>query len=965
MPTILIVDDLGANRDLLATVLSREGHEILHAADGAEGLVVARAGMPSLIITDVLMPVMDGYEFFRQLRLDPLISGIPVIFYTAHYAEREGALLALANGVADVLPKTSSNSEVLAIVNRVLSTTLDDAARRERVPVTDTFTRDHLKLVTDMLSEKTGDILAANARLRAIINIGLELASDNNSDLRLDTVCRSVRDLFSASYAVLGILDSDGRTLLRSYCAGVDPLRWTETERSIREIIRTAADEHRTIRSDDAVLDDGTRKPHSLLVAPIASPGRLHGWICLVKTDETHFLAEDEQLVQALAGQIGRIYELDFEIRERTRMESSLRRERDRVRLYLDTAEVVLLGLDAAGRVETINRHGCKVLEWTAAELIGRDWIDTCLPERFRTEMRAKLESVHAGHVPPLENCSTWTLTRSGGERRIQWHNAVLYDEAGTVTGTLSSGNDVTVESTAVDALVSAEERMRFALGAANIGIWDMDFRTGVLEWSDVLERHYGLQPGSFPGTFAAFIECIHPLDRSEVIQTMEEHKSTGTDFTMFHRALWPDGTVRWLGGAGRIYLDNDGAPLRGVGTSRDITEQKTADERMQQGQRMEAIGRLASGVAHDFNNLLTVILGFAGLIAADSAVESQHGDDLDEIIKAGQRAAGLTSQLLAFSRQQVMNLTAVDVNALVTGMAGMLTRLIGEDIDVSLSLSPELDLAFADRGQIEQVVMNLVVNARDAMPAGGKLRLTTANVQLENSSFHDHPMEAGEYVMFSVTDSGEGMTRETQRRVFEPFFTTKRTGNGTGLGLSTTYGIVKQSKGYIWVYSEPGLGATFKVYLPRATNQSPSKAVHYTPAGSHRRGTETLLLVEDEGGVREFSRRTLVNAGYRVLHASNGDEAEEVFAEYADSIALVITDVVMPGCGGPELLERIWLTSPAAKVLYMSGYTDHSAVTDMDVGGQVRFLQKPFRAAELLRHVRDALDYEGVLTAQ
>src|SRR5688572_22086605 len=255
--------------------------------------------------------------------------------------------------------------------------------------------------------------------------------------------------------------------------------------------------------------------------------------------------------------------------------------------------------------------------------------------------------------------------------------------------------------------------------------------------------------------------------------------------------------------------------------------------------------------------------------------------------------------------------------------MTGMLGRLIGEHIEMRLELAPALSLAIADRGQLEQVVMNLVVNARDAMPGGGSVTIETADVELESSSFHEEAILQGHYVMLAITDTGRGMTKETQARLFEPFFTTKGAGNGTGLGLSTTYGIVKQSKGYIWVYSEPGLGATFKVYLPCATNDSVTNSLHHTPPRPHRRVTETLLLVEDEKGVREFSRRTLANAGYRVLEASNGDEAEALFARHSDSIDLVISDVVMPGCGGPELLARIWLTSPDANVLYMSGYTD------------------------------------------
>jgi CheY-like chemotaxis protein len=288
--------------------------------------------------------------------------------------------------------------------------------------------------------------------------------------------------------------------------------------------------------------------------------------------------------------------------------------------------------------------------------------------------------------------------------------------------------------------------------------------------------------------------------------------------------------------------------------------------------------------------------------------------------------------------------------------MTGMLGRLIGEDIEVALALAPNLSLALADRGQLEQVVMNLVVNARDAMPGGGRVTIETADVELDNSYVHEQAIVEGRYVMLAITDTGSGMTKDTQRRLFEPFFTTKETGKGTGLGLSTTYGIVKQSKGYIWVYSEPGRGTTFKIYWPRSTRDAPLPVFGSVVTGPVKAPSETVLLVEDEAGVRELAKRILDHAGYRVLEAANGDEAERVFARHADAIDLVVTDVVMPGCGGPELLSRLQVHAPALRVLYMSGYTEQSAAHEAGIDRGLPFVQKPFTAAELVRQVRRAL---------
>jgi two-component system, cell cycle sensor histidine kinase and response regulator CckA len=416
------------------------------------------------------------------------------------------------------------------------------------------------------------------------------------------------------------------------------------------------------------------------------------------------------------------------------------------------------------------------------------------------------------------------------------------------------------------------------------------------------------------------------------------------------------DGTFVWARVNMSVHRDAQGQSQHFISVIEDTTERRTLEAQIRQASKMDAIGHLASGVAHDFNNLLTVILGFAEFVAADASMTKAHGKDLGEIIKAARRATGLTKQLLAFSRQQVLHAAPLDVNGLITEMSGMLGRLIGEHIEVALVLSPNLSPALADRSQLEQVVMNLAVNARDAMAAGGTLTIETADVELENSSFHPETVMHGRYVMLAISDTGSGMSQETQRHLFEPFFTTKETGKGTGLGLSTTYGIVKQSKGYIWVYSELGHGTTFKVYLPRSNRDVPAQV---SPAvfAPVKRATETVLLVEDEAGVRGFSKRILDKAGYRVLEAANGDDAEKLFADHADSIDLVVTDVIMPGCGGPELLSRLHVQAPGLRVLYTSGYTEQSTASRMGIDRGLPFVQKPFTAAEFARLVREALD--------
>ena len=395
------------------------------------------------------------------------------------------------------------------------------------------------------------------------------------------------------------------------------------------------------------------------------------------------------------------------------------------------------------------------------------------------------------------------------------------------------------------------------------------------------------------------------------------------------------------------------------VGIRRKLAEaaQIELEGQLRQAQKMEAIGSLAGGIAHDFNNLLSVILSYSRMLADDLAEGDPMRADLEQIRSAGERASSLTHQLLAFSRQQVLQPRLVDLNATITGMEQMLRRVIGEDVEfVTVPAATEAH-ANVDPGQIEQVIMNLVVNARDAMPEGGKLTLETALVTLDDKYAAAHPgAVAGPHVMLAVSDTGVGMDVATQARVFEPFFTTKEQGKGTGLGLSTVFGIVKQSAGSIWLYSEPGSGTTFKVYLP-AAEKIPAKAAVVPPSAPHNlKGTETILLVEDDAQVRNLGRTVLERNGYTVVEARSGAEALEFFTGRTD-IALLLTDVVMPHMGGAHVAARLLEMRPGLKVLYMSGYTDNAVVLHGVLHSRVAFLQKPLTPDALLTKVREVLD--------
>ena len=388
----------------------------------------------------------------------------------------------------------------------------------------------------------------------------------------------------------------------------------------------------------------------------------------------------------------------------------------------------------------------------------------------------------------------------------------------------------------------------------------------------------------------------------------------------------------------------------------KDITERKTLEAKLRQAQKMESIGRLSGGIAHDFNNLLGVIIGYGSVLEERVEVDSDLRKGVQEIKKAGQRAAALTRQLLAFSRQQVLEPKVLSLNTVVADIGKMLLRLIGEDIELTTLLQPELGRVKADQGQIEQVIMNLAVNARDAMPRGGKLIIETQNVDLDEHPVGQHsPTVPGRYILLTVTDTGVGMDKETLSHIFEPFFTTKEKDKGTGLGLSVVYGVVKQSGGYIWVDSEPAKGATFKIFLPRV--EEAVERDNRQPSVKSLKGSETILLVEDEESLRALTRSLLVQSGYTVLETNNGARALGIARDYHGSIHLLLTDVVLPGIGGSVLAEQMAKQYPTMKVLFMSGYTDKAIAAQGVLEEGTFLLQKPFEPEALRNRVREVLD--------
>ena len=529
------------------------------------------------------------------------------------------------------------------------------------------------------------------------------------------------------------------------------------------------------------------------------------------------------------------------------------------------------------------------------------------------------------------------------------------------------SAQDVTAEvardagerAAAARLLRASEERTRFVLESVGVGIWESDLTRDMIQWSETQEALHGLAPGTYRGTLSASLDTIHREDREMVCEATETATKSRTDIDVLYRTVWPDRSVHWIKGHGRIYYDESGVPVCSTGVASDVTERRLLEAKYLQSQKMEAVGQLAGGIAHDFNNLLTAILGYVELLLPTFTAKDKRLRDVEQIRKSATRASLLTGQLLAFSRRQILQPAIVDLNALAGDLAILLRGLLGEDVELTLALHAQLGRIKADPNQIEQVVMNLVINARDAMPGGGRLTIETANFEADEDFFRRHDVRSEtadrHFVVLMVSDTGTGMDVATQRRLFEPFFTTKPKGKGTGLGLATVYGIVKQSGGWIWVYSEPGEGATFKVYLPRTDEPIVLETV--VASEELRGGIETILLVEDEEDVRSLSCKLLQRQGYNVIDAADAEQAFALAAERKQPIDLLLTDVVMPGENGPALFKQLHPLRPDMKVLYVSGYTDEAIVNRGILTPGTAFLQKPFTASGFLRKVRGVLD--------
>jgi PAS domain S-box-containing protein len=648
---------------------------------------------------------------------------------------------------------------------------------------------------------------------------------------------------------------------------------------------------------------------------------------------------------------------LQAEVIGHQRAEETLRESEERFSGAFEYAPIGVALVTPDGRYFKVNRALCDLVGYSEAEMLTRTFQDITHPEDLEVDLE-NVRRLLAGEIRSYQMEKSYVHAR-GHLVAVLLNVSLIRDGQGQPRYFISQVQDITERRRAEEALATEQRLLSSLITATPDTIYFKDLECRFIRINEAFARRHGLSDPS-----AALGKTDFDLFGEQHAREAyaDEQRIVATGQPMIdkeEREDWKDGNVTWVSSTKMPLRNATGKTIGIMGISRDITERKRLETHLIQSQKMETVGKLAGGIAHEFNSILTAIIGQSELLLGDLPAGSPLAKNAAEISRAADRAAVLTRQLLAYGRKQFLRPEALNLNQVIGSMGGVLSHLMGgEMVDVNIIPTAGLQLVKVDAGQIEQVIMNLAMNARDAMSHGGKLTLETANVTLGQEYVSRFPeLTAGEYVMLAVTDTGRGMSEKVKAHAFEPFFTTKDIGQGTGLGLSTCYGIIKQSGGHISVYSEPGRGTTFKIYLPQA-EPPPKIPLAHLDASDLRRGTETILLVEDDPALREMAATLLRRLGYTVLEAANGIEALSLKQQRdVGHVDLLFTDVVMPHMSGKELSDRVRALYPHTRILFTSAYTENAIVHQGVLDKGVALLQKPFTPSALALKVRETLD--------
>jgi len=949
---ILAVDDDPIQLELTKLHLERQGYVVETSPDGAAALEAARRSPPDAILSDVLMPRMDGFKLCQAIRGDPALRHLPVVLQSNYYAESSDQELARRLGASAYVARTPSMQAAASALQAALGGSVPPAAELGSGPDLSAYQDRVVRLLERQAAQNAELLRRSTVQAAALAVLGSTADAlahrEPASDVLQETLYRCI-DAAGVSVGAFYERNPTGGFLVRAVAGyGSQPGGALQTCFGHPELIEAALASGTPLALPAADARDSAGRDflaliglRACLLVPVTHRAEPLGVLLLASNAAQLATPEGVGFAQAMAGQIGQALALQ-------RTFEDLRASQLKLKTIVDSALDAVITMDDRGLITGWNRQAEAMFQWTAAEAVGRTLAELVIPLPQRdAHVRGLARFLATGQGRMVNRRSEVIATRRDG-LEFPVELTVVPSRQGDGWMFAASVRDITERRRAEEALRESEERHR--------ALVDYTFDGFVITENAVVReanRGYAQMFGyAVDEVIGMPVEAfVAPESRAAVAERIR----LGEEGAFAVVGVRKDGSRIALETIAKSYT-HGGRRVR-LTALRDVTERRQLEEQFRQSQKMEAVGRLAGGVAHDFNNLLTVITSYSQLLLDDLGVADPRRADLEEIRKAASAAATLTRQLLAFSRQQVLDPKVLDLNAVVATAGKMLKRVIGEDIELTTVLDRDLGTIKADPGQLEQVIMNLAVNARDAMPVGGKLTIETANVELDSAYTQEHRVvTAGPYVLLSVSDTGLGMDEATQARIFEPFFTTKEKGKGTGLGLATVYGIVKQSDGFVWVYSELGHGTTFKAYFPRVDGQPDTTGpVEATPASLH--GTETVLVAEDAGGVRAVARQVLKRHGYVVLTAADGQTALDLAGEQEGPIHLLVTDVIMPEMSGRQLADRLRELRPSLKVLFVSGYTDDAVVRHGILEPGIAFLQKPFTPESLARKVREVLD--------
>jgi len=924
---ILVVDDTDQGRYMLETFLKANGHEVTGAADGQDALEGLRIGTFDLIISDILMPVMDGFELCRRVKKDEKLRHIPFIFYTATYTGAKDEAFAMSIGADGFIHKPCDLDEFLKAVHQITAASGKRGVVSTPSPAPE---QKALKLYNERLVRK------------------LEL-----SKIQLETEVRARKRAEEAARAA-------ANNWQITFDAMLDPVVLLAPDGVIRQSNQAFAD-FVGVQAPAVVGQKCFQLVHR-------TKGHIEGCPLLrsLKSADREVMpmsvGEEEFLVvtDPIKGPDNRITGLVHIMRNITELKLAhevLRESEDRYRDLVENSQDLICTHDLEGRILSLNLWPARLLGYDRDALVGKNLRELLPPENapafyeylktIRTEGSAKGLLI--------------VQTRSG-QRRVWKYNNTLRTEGVEEPIVRGMARDITERMQAEEKLRESEETYRNIFQNAQVGLYRTRISDGkILESNEQLARMFGYDTrDEFVAEYVTSQNYVDPGTRKRMLDEIKKNGVVKNFEVRFYRK---DRSIFWARYSAKIYPDKGWIE----GVAEDITEHKRAEaerERLQaeliQAQKMESVGRLAGGIAHDFNNMLTIILGYGENLMAQLPADSPLREQVRQIIDAGSRSAALTQQLLAFSRKQVISPRVLDLNDTVENMLKMVRRLIGEDIDLIWLPGHDVWRVNMDPTQIDQILANLTLNARDAISGVGRVTIQTKNIVFNGAYCADHAGALpGDHVMLSVSDDGCGMDQETLDHLFEPFFTTKEVGKGTGMGLPTVYGIVKQNNGFIDVESEPGKGTVVSVYLPRVEGEAfEEKEVE---AGELPRGRgEMVLLVEDEPVLLQMAKAMLERFGYRVLTASRPKEAIERVQEHGEEIQLLMTDVVLPQMSGQDLAHRLREIRPGLRCLFMSGYTAEIIAKRGMLDKGVHFLEKPFTLNELAWKVRKALEVKS-----